>query len=174
MGVEGGAPLFEIVDASTLWAELDVAEADLDHIAVGSAAAITVGTRVVEGTVAYLAPTLSVTTRTAVARVPIDNADRRLRAYMYGTALIAMAGPSATVTVPAAAVQRVGGLDLVFVRMSEDQFELRRVAVRSNDGAEASLVSGVNAGEAVVTAGSFMLKTEPLKDRIGAGCCDVE
>ena len=77
-------------------------------------------------------------------------------------------------TVPASAVQRVGGVDLAFVRLSEDQFELRRLVVRSNDGLEATLASGVNAGETVVTAGSFMLKTETLKDRIGAGCCDVE
>ena len=174
MGVEAGAHLFEIVEASVLWAELDVAEVDLERIAVGSTVALTFGTRVVEGTVAYVAPTLSVTTRTAMARVPINNADRRLRANMYGTARIAGSGATLSVTVPASAVQRVGGVDLAFVRLSEDQFELRRLVVRSNDGLEATLASGVNAGETVVTAGSFMLKTETLKDRIGAGCCDVE
>jgi hypothetical protein len=26
----------------------------------------------------------------------------------------------------------------------------------------------------VVTAGSFLLKTETMKEGIGAGCCDVE
>ncbi len=33
---------------------------------------------------------------------------------------------------------------------------------------------GVLPGETVVTEGSFLLKTETLKDSIGAGCCDVE
>jgi len=33
---------------------------------------------------------------------------------------------------------------------------------------------GVRVGEEVVTAGSFLLKTETLKESIGAGCCDVE
>jgi cobalt-zinc-cadmium efflux system membrane fusion protein len=36
------------------------------------------------------------------------------------------------------------------------------------------LRKGVAPGEAVVTEGSFLLKTETLKDSIGAGCCDVE
>ena len=36
------------------------------------------------------------------------------------------------------------------------------------------VLDGLNGDEAVVTQGSFLLKTEILKGSIGAGCCDVE
>lgn len=176
MGVEGGAPLFEIVDASTLWAELDVAEGDLRNVAVGNTVSITLDTlpdRVFEGAISYIAPTVSVATRTALARVSVDNADRALRSNMYGAGRISVTDMASTVTVPASAVQRAKGVDIVFVRLAEDEFEARRVTVRSRSGDEVRLADGVRPGEAVVTVGSFMLKTETLKDSIGAGCCDA-
>jgi cobalt-zinc-cadmium efflux system membrane fusion protein len=177
MGVEGGAPLFEIVDASTLWAELDVAELDLVHLQVGARAAITLDTlpeRVFEGSVSYIAPTVSLSTRTALVRVPLDNADRALRGNMYGSGEITVSDALPSVTVPASAVQRAKGVDLVFVRFAEDEYEARRVKLRSRQGDLVRLSGGVKPGEAVVTLGSFLLKTETLKDSIGAGCCDVE
>ena len=33
---------------------------------------------------------------------------------------------------------------------------------------------GLNSGEAVVTTGSFLMKTEVLKGNLGAGCCEVD
>lgn len=177
MSVEGGAILFEIVDASTLWGELDVPEADLHQVAVGSKVSITLGTlpdRALEGTLTYLAPSVAIATRTALARVSIENRDRSLRANMYGTARIAVADARPTVIVPATAIQRAKGVDLVFVRLADDEFVARRVTVRSRGGDEVRLSGGVEPGEAVVTTGSFLLKTETLKDSIGAGCCDGE
>ena len=34
--------------------------------------------------------------------------------------------------------------------------------------------SGLEAGAEVVTTGAFLLKTEIMKESIGAGCCDLE
>lgn len=177
MAVEGSAPLFEIVDASTMWAELDVPEADLAQVAVGNAATLVLDTlpdRVFLGTVAYIAPSVSVATRTALARIALDNADRALRGNMYGQARIIVTDAQPTVVVPAASVQHAKGVDLVFVQLAQDEFEARRVVVRARSGNEVRLASGIAAGEPVVTTGAFLLKTETLKDSIGAGCCDVE
>ena len=52
------------------------------------------------------------------------------------------------------------------------QFEARRVALGLEDGDLVEITKGIKAGEDVVTVGSFFLKTETLKDAIGAGCCD--
>ncbi len=177
LGVEDGAPLFEIVDASTMWVELDVPEAELARIAVGNKATLELDTfpdRAFEGTISYIAPAISVETRTALARMSIQNEDRALRGNMVGTGHIAVTDAAPMVIVPAASVQQAKGVELVFVRLAEDEYEARRVKVRSRQGDEVRLAEGVLPGEPVVTAGSFMLKTETLKDSIGAGCCDVE
>jgi cobalt-zinc-cadmium efflux system membrane fusion protein len=58
--------------------------------------------------------------------------------------------------------------------MAEDLFEARRV---QPGWAEADLIEvrgRVAPGDEVVTVGSFLLKTETLKESIGAGCCEVE
>jgi cobalt-zinc-cadmium efflux system membrane fusion protein len=76
--------------------------------------------------------------------------------------------------VPRGAIQRAEGRSLVFVRKGEEAFE--PVAVRTGEirGDEVEIASGLAAGAEVVTAGAFLLKTEIMKESIGAGCCDVE
>jgi cobalt-zinc-cadmium efflux system membrane fusion protein len=63
---------------------------------------------------------------------------------------------------------------LVFVRQSADTFVGRRVRVVARSGGTVRVSGAIKAGDLVVTTGSFLLKTETLKDSIGAGCCDVE
>ena len=60
--------------------------------------------------------------------------------------------------------------------MSNDELKPkpRRVDVGAAVGDLVSVVGRLRAGEDVVTEGSFLLKTETLKDSIGAGCCEVD
>jgi cobalt-zinc-cadmium efflux system membrane fusion protein len=169
--------LFEVVDPSVMWIELDVGEADLALVRVGQTATVALDTLPdVELTTAlsYVAPAIDPRTRTAVARAPLPNPDGALRANLFGRARIAVAAPRAAVWVPRSAVQRARDTSVVFVRIADDLFEARRVAVAAVDGERASVTGRVSAGDDVVTEGSFLLKTETLKESIGAGCCAPE
>jgi cobalt-zinc-cadmium efflux system membrane fusion protein len=175
--VDAGTSMFEIVDPSRLWAEIDVPETEVGYVRSGQTASITLDgleDRVLTGTIDYLAPSIDPDTRTTLARVALDNADGALRANMYGTARIAVGGDRDVLVVPSTAVQRAKSVDVVFVKLGVDEYETRRVRVVRRQGDVAHLAKGVKAGEEVVTEGSFLLKTEILKDSIGAGCCDVE
>ncbi len=175
--VDGLQPLFELADPSRMWAELDVPERDLASVAVGDPVRIELDAlpgETFEGRLATLAPAVDPSTRTAQARVVLDNADGRLRANLYGRATIQGATAEAVVVVPAAAVQRAGDAQLVFVREQLDSYLARRVRVLARQGDRVRVSGGVQPGDPVVTTGSFLLKTETLKDSIGAGCCDVE
>jgi cobalt-zinc-cadmium efflux system membrane fusion protein len=168
--------LLEIVDASILWAEIDVPEPRLDEIAIGSAVTLTfdaVAGRSFHGSIASIAPEVDPHTRTAMARVKLQNDDGVLRANMYGRARIQTGGASGGVEVPRTAVQRANGADVVFVRLTDTLYETRRVETGTRTDGWVEITRGVAAGEDVVTVGSFLLKTETLKGSIGAGCCEA-
>jgi len=170
-------PLFEIVDTSSLWAEIDVPEREAPRVRMGQRVVLRLdglGGREFSGRLSYIAPVVDPQTRTVKARAAITNHDGALRANMYAKARIFTAAGTSAVLVPRAAVQEAKGVNLVFVRLAEDQYEARRVSVASATGDLVSVNGGVQAGEVVVTTGSFLLKTETMKEGIGAGCCDVE
>jgi len=169
--------LFEIVESSGMWAEIDIPEIDLPLVAVGGPVSVTfdgLGDREFKGTLSYVAPEIDRHTRTAKGRVALRNPDGALRANMFGRARIATASARNAVMVPRTAVQRARGAYLVFVKLAEDVYEARRVQVLPGDGDWMPVSGRVQPGDEVVTEGSFLLKTETLKESIGAGCCDVE
>lgn len=169
--------LFEVVDTSTMWAEMDLPEAETQRIVVGQSVTLSVeglGDREFSGTLSYIAPQIDPHTRTAKGRVLLRNPDGLLRGNMFARARIAVSGSRASVVVPRDAVQRARSANLVFVRLAEDLYEARRVSVGSADGNLIEVSGRVAPGDAVVTKGSFLLKTETLKESIGAGCCVVE
>jgi cobalt-zinc-cadmium efflux system membrane fusion protein len=173
----GDEMLFEIVDTRVMWIEIDLPEDQLSLVAIGQAAVVVLDampTREWRGAIDYIAPAVDNRTRTAKARVALDNPEGHLRANMYGRAFVELADAKPTVMVPKAAIQRAGGATLVFVQLAQDVFEARRVRVGLTEGGFVELLEGIAPGEPVATQGSFLLKTETLKGSIGAGCCDVE
>lgn len=177
--VEAQTPLFEVVDTSVMWGEVALPEAELGVVSAGTAVVITMdglSGREFRGSIAHIAPIIDPLTRTAKARVRLANPGGLLRANMYGQARIAVGGSRSSSAVPQGAIQRAKSVKLAFVRLAPGEYEARRVQVaagRGNDGM-VEIASGVEVGEEIVVAGSFFLKTETLKDSIGAGCCEVE
>ncbi len=171
--------LFEIVDTSSMWAEVALPETELGAVKAGTPVVITLdglGGREFRGTIAHIAPMVDTQTRTAKARVRLANLSGLLRANMYGQARIPVGGSRSSSAVPRGAIQRAKSVKLVFVRLGPGEYEARRVQVASNhgNGDLVEIASGVEVGEEIVVAGSFFLKTETLKDSIGAGCCEVD
>lgn len=169
--------LFEVVDPSRMWAEIDVPEQALALVRVGQSVVIRVevdGGRELAGEIAYIAPEVDPRTRTAKARVPLENPEGVLRANMFAEARIQVPRGSAigVVLVPLDSVQRARSVEVVFVRLADDLFETRRVRRGAREGDLVAVSGNLQPGEQVVTEGSFQLKTETLKDSIGAGCVD--
>jgi cobalt-zinc-cadmium efflux system membrane fusion protein len=173
--VGGDEVLLEIVDTSTMWADVEVPENELPRIAVGQPVTLrfdALGSREVAGKIDYMAPAVDPHTRTAKVRVPLKNEDGLLRANLFGQALIAASDKRIGNFVPRAAVQRAGEMAFVFVRVGELEYEVRRVKLGTSGSEHLEVTSGLEPGEQVVTTGSFLLKTETSKENIGAGCCE--
>jgi Cu(I)/Ag(I) efflux system membrane fusion protein len=97
----------------------------------------------------------------------LDNEQMRLKPEMYGELRMAMpAGPAGPV-IPRSALFEDAGEHCVFVAVNDTTF-LRR-AVRPGPATADSLLvgAGLRAGERVVSAGVFLLKSELRKDAMG-------
>jgi membrane fusion protein, heavy metal efflux system len=168
--------LFEIVDTASLWADIDVPEMLAPRVRPGQRVVLTVDGlpgREFHGTVDFVSPVIDPQTRTARARAAVPNQDGALRANMYARARILDPG-AASVLVPRSAVQDARGVQIVFVQRALDAYETRRVRAVPAANDMVAIGSEVRPNELVVTTGSFLLKTETLKESIGAGCCEVE
>jgi len=164
---------YTIVDLTHLWIQLDVYEKDLRHVGRGKPVDVAVDAYPGEkftGEVTYVSDVLDESTRTARARVEIENPDGRLKPGMFASALISTpAEGEDALTVPASAVQQVRGKPAVFVRSGEGVFEAREITAGREAGGYVEVLDGVSPGEEVVTEGGFYLKSLMLREEMGDG-----
>lgn len=169
--------LFEVIDTSSMWAELDIPETDISQVTKGQLVDITIDSlpgRTFSGRLVYLAPIVNPETRTVTGRVALANPTGVLRANMFGQARIVVGDARFVIPVPRNAVQRVKEIALAFVRRTDTDYETRRLKIGQTVGESIDVLEGLDVGDEVVTTGSFLLKTETLKDSIGAGCCAAD
>jgi membrane fusion protein, heavy metal efflux system len=162
---------YTIADLTTLWILLDVYEKDLGRITVGTGAEVRVDAYPDErfsGQITYLSDVLDEATRTARARVEVDNRAGRLRPGMFATAIITLPADRATpvVTIPPAAVQRINGQPVAFVEESTGSYALRHLTLGRETEGVVEVQAGLAEGDCVVTHGAFTLKSEVLKDQL--------
>jgi Cu(I)/Ag(I) efflux system membrane fusion protein len=160
--VEPNTELFVISDLSRVWALADVYESDLPFVREGLAAALRLPAwpdRTFEGTVDFVYPLVDPQTRTLRVRLTFDNPDLRLRPGMYGSAWLRLP-PDEALTVPRAAIVDTGEVQYVFLARPAGVFEPRRVTTgrRSDEGVE--ILSGLAAGDVVVTTANFLIDSE--------------
>ena len=171
-----GQVLLEVADLSRMWANLEVAEVDSAAVRPGQRVRVQIEAlrgAAREGKIARVGASVDPATRTVRARVELPNEDRSLKAGLLLRAAVDVSDAHDAVLVPRGAIQRAEGHSLVFVRTGKGVFDPVAVELAEAAG-DAIAVRGVEPGAEVVTTGAFLLKTEILKDSIGAGCCETD
>ncbi|TPV93988.1 MAG: efflux RND transporter periplasmic adaptor subunit [Myxococcales bacterium FL481] len=161
--VEGGAPLFRIVDASTLWLAAQVPEVDQARIPEVSGVWMTVPG---ETDPIELGPQSIVTdggpvdpiTRTITMLFAVPNPAGRLRVGTRVRAHLVTQAAAPGPSVPAAAVIVEDAMPIVFVQTGGESFERRAVRTGQRDGRRIAIEAGVSPGERVVVEGAYLLK----------------
>ena len=69
-------------------------------------------------------------------------------------------------------MQRFERNPFVFVKLEEDLYGLRRVDTGMDHGGRVQIVKGLALSDTVVVSGSFIMMSEFLKSRLGAGCVE--
>jgi len=160
--------LFTIVDDSVVWADIAVFKQDISRIRVGAPVALKTdaGEVLAQSTIAFVLPVIDETSRTATARVILDNPDAALRPGQFVTADLNIGSSRSVLRVPEAAVQLVEDRPSVFVPV-EGGFAPRAVLTGIKSGGFMEIRSGLEPGDEVVTKGAFTLKAQLEKDAFG-------
>ncbi|MGC8991351.1 MAG: efflux RND transporter periplasmic adaptor subunit, partial [Verrucomicrobiia bacterium] len=151
-----GRPLVEIENPSDLRVEVDLPESLLSQIRIGAKLQIVQeeSPSAVEGTVSEVGPSADPMSRTYRVKIDLPK-ESGFRPGQFVRVAVP-AGESPRLLVPSGAVIERGQLELVFVVTNNvAQLRLVRTAKRTGDSVE--IVSGVSAGETVVTDGANTL-----------------
>lgn len=161
---------FVIADVSTVWIDIGIYAHDLEQIEAGQTATIvTEGGLEAEGKIEFVTPNVSEETRTANARVVLENASMRLRPGMFVTAHISLVEKPAEVRVPATALQTHEGRDVVFVKDKEGQLKPRPVTLGRRNSHYVEVLTGLRTGDTIVTDGAFVVKSQLAKSGFDDG-----
>lgn len=160
--VKPGDSPYEITDLATVWIYADIYEADLGRVKVGMPATFNAESfrgRGFSGEVAFLDPVLDPETRTLKAHLRFKNPDGLLRPGMYGQVEL-KTEPRPALLIPADAVIPTGTRNLVFVSLDEGRFTPRELTLGEKSGDSVEALSGLTAGEEVVTRANFLIDSE--------------
>ena len=173
--VSPGEPIVELADLSVMWLELSIAESHLAALRKGmmvEARFDAYPDQVFRGVLEWIASRVDEETRRVKARAILSNTDGLLKHGMFGSATLAGESMASGFSVPESAVQIVDGLPMVFARLEDDLFETRIVQVGAASQGRVPVLDGLTADDSIVLTESYLLKSELLKARLGAGCAD--
>ena len=162
-----GDVLFEIVGYSCMWFVFDVYERDLVWLRIGMMVDVSVESHPVRSFTApidSIDPTINPMSRTAKVRVVLENPvvdpgpppRHALRHKLYAEAAITLAAPE-VLAAPRRAILDTGIRKVAYVALGESAFEQREVKTGRRGDSLIEILSGLRAGERVVTEGNLIL-----------------
>lgn len=148
-----GKPLLEMEDSRVLRLEADVAEEVIGHLTLGDKLRVRVSSvsRDLEAVVSEIAPAADPNSRTFLVKCDLPSV-AGLRVGQFGRAAMSV-GETSALRVAAPAIVQRGQMELIYV-VANGRAQMRIVKTGKRIGDEVELVSGVEAGEKVVTEGA--------------------
>jgi len=164
--------LLVVADTSRMWISFAVRAEECERVRLGQALTFVpdgIRDRPVSGTVSWISTQADATTRAIACRAEVANPDGFLRARMFGQAGVLLREEKSAITVPDEAVNWEGCCWVTFVRLTDDIFQTRKVRIGVHENGLTEVLSGVVPGEVVAAAGSYVLRSDILRNRLGAG-----
>ncbi len=159
--IKEDSEIFTLADVSDMYANLTIYPKDLSVIKIGQKATINAAASDLEGegVVSYISALIDEQTRTAKARVTLDNEDGHWRAGMFINVALITEEIEVPVAVSVDALQTLYDWSVVFGRYGE-YFEARPLELGRSDGSMVEVLDGLSAEEQYAAGNSFAIKAE--------------
>jgi len=163
------AQAFTIADLSQVWAQFHVYQKDLQTVRPGQRVRVRAGLGIPDasGVVAHVAPLVEESSRTALARVVLENPVGQWRPGLFVTVHVDAGAVEAPIVVPRTAVQMLGEKYVVFVEEGGAFEPLPVTMGRSSDGL-VEITDGLKKGQRYVSKGAFELKAKLVTSAMGS------
>ncbi|HOI90566.1 MAG TPA: efflux RND transporter periplasmic adaptor subunit [Candidatus Rifleibacterium sp.] len=170
--------LVDVVDISQLRAVGQIKEADLPAIVRALKKGAVNGYITTQAYPGFQFPVqalsadagLKTETRMLEIQLAVKNPDELLRPGMFIEGTLQIGEGAAKPALPAAAVLEDEGKQFVFIKHQDSMLFRRNVTIDGQQGDTIFIGSGIKAGDEVVVEGSFLLKSDILRGKMGAGC----
>ena len=174
------ASLVTVGDNAAVWVWADLYERDIAVVSRvqkkqpldASVAVKAFPGRSFAGVVDFISPAMSKSSRTVKVRLAVPNPNGDLLAGMFATVNIFLPGKEQRLTVPRCAVLEDDGRAFVFVHHDADYYVRRPVTAGRTVGDVVEIRTGLDGSETVVATGAFLMKSDVLRSKMGAGCAD--
>lgn len=159
-----------IADLSSVWAELNVYQKDMQKIKIGQKAEIYFDkiNNSIGGKIFYISPIVDEKTRTTTARVKLENQNGFWKPGMFIAAQVLTDVQKVEYAVAVKAIQNFESQKVIFIQ-EVDGFVPRPVTIGRSNADYVEIVSGVSGGENYIAQGAFVIKSELLKESFGGG-----
>ena len=165
--VEPETMMLAIVNLDKVWVKAEVFEADIFKLSVGDNAIVSLDyqpNQQWQGKVQHIHPMLNPNTRTGIARLQVDNPLGVLKPNMFAQVSIENHNNNTPVLqLPRDAIIRTGSQDRVVLALGEGYFKSVAVTLGRSNRHNIEIISGVVAGDRVVSAAQFLLDSESSK-----------
>jgi Cu(I)/Ag(I) efflux system membrane fusion protein len=160
--VEPGMRLYRVAGIDTVWVEAEVYESELPLLQVGDEAQVSFPYfpgQPSAGTIAFIYPYLDPAARTGKVRVKLANPGLALKPDMFAKVTLTK-DLGSRLAVPREAVLYTGDRRFVFVDLGDDRLGPRQVTLGQEAGEWIVVLSGLKAGERIITSGNFLVAAE--------------
>jgi len=154
--------LYSISDLSTIWVNADVYEYEVPFVKVGQTADMQLSYyagRTYSGKITYIYPIVDPVSRTIKVRIEFPNPHFDLKPQMFANVQLKI-NYGKQIVVPQEAVMDSGDKQYVFVVHNGGMFEPRVIQMGAKLEGNVVVLSGLNAGETIVTSGNFLIDSE--------------
>lgn len=164
--------ILSIADLSKVWITVDVYEQNIPMLGNLANQSLTVRNEAwpdksFKAKVFYTGDIMDDRTRTISMRAIADNHEQLLKPGMFVKIDIPHSSASNVLQIAKSSVLEHQGNPFVFVRIDDETFERRDLTLGDSTSDKVVVLQGINAGDRIVTAGNFVLKSKVLAGLMG-------